>query len=42
VRVEEETHALGEVVAQAVLVRSVTPDPIRTADAFSVLPGERP
>ena len=42
VRVGNQTHVLGEIVAQAILVRSVTLDPIRTSDAFLVLPGEQP
>ncbi len=36
-RIGEQTHAVGDAVTQAVLVRSVTPDPIRTSDAFQVL-----
>src|SRR6266702_2275597 len=36
VRVEAQTHVLGDIVAQAILVRSATPDPIRTSDAFPV------
>src|SRR5436309_5160681 len=42
VRVEAQTHVLGDIVAQAILVRSATPDPIRTSDAFPVLSEERP
>ena len=37
VRIGEQTHTVGDAVTQAVLVCSVTPDPIRTSDAFSVL-----
>ena len=37
VRIGEQTHPVGDAVTQAVLVRSVTPDPIRTSDAFQVL-----
>src|SRR5437588_10334283 len=37
VRIGGQTHAVGDTVTQAVLVRSVTPDPIRTSDAFQVL-----
>ena len=42
VRIGEQTHAVGDAVTQAVLVRPATPDPVRESSPSSHPLGEHP